>query len=143
MRMKIALAAFLAASSAHAGPHHSALPLNPAVRQETIETTICVHGYSKTVRPPQAYTDNIKKLKLREAGLPLDAAEDYELDHRIPISAGGAPSDPANLVLQPWSEATEKDRVEANMHHHICHGDISLEEAQSLLWNWKPHNGGQ
>jgi len=81
------------------------LPLNPAVTQETIDQTVCVPGWTKTVRPPTSYTARIKMKLIRE--LELDAAllVDFELDHRIPLALGGAPSDPRNLELQPWDEA--------------------------------------
>jgi len=31
--------------------------LNPAVTQDTVATTICRSGWTKTVRPPASYTD--------------------------------------------------------------------------------------
>ena len=105
-----AIAVIASTSAALAGPRHLDLPVDPNVTQETIYSTICVSGYSRTVRPPQAYTQQIKQMRLREAGLPPEAASEYELDHIISISSGGAPSDPRNLKLQPWPIAKQKDR---------------------------------
>ena len=34
--------------------------LNPAVTQATIGSTICVPGYTKTIRPPVSYTDALR-----------------------------------------------------------------------------------
>src|ERR1700686_2489678 len=34
--------------------------LNPAVTQATIATTICVSGWTATVRPPSSYTSSLK-----------------------------------------------------------------------------------
>jgi hypothetical protein len=46
------------------------LPLNPAVTQETIATTICVPGWTKTVRPSARYTAAIKIKLIRELEIP-------------------------------------------------------------------------
>ena len=35
-------------------------------------------------------------------------APKYELDHIIPLCLGGSPTDPSNLQLKPWDEATRK-----------------------------------
>jgi hypothetical protein len=40
--------------------------LNPDVTQTTIGTTICVRGWSRTIRPPQQYTSALKRQQLRE-----------------------------------------------------------------------------
>jgi hypothetical protein len=40
-------------------------------------------------------------------------------------------NDLSNLQLQPWDEATEKDRQEAETCRAYCAGAISLEQARS------------
>jgi hypothetical protein len=63
---------------------------------------------------------------------------DFELDHRIPLVLGGAPSDPRNLELQPWDEAGEKDHIEACLARAVCAGAIPLDEARRLIWSdWR------
>ena len=60
----LGVAAVLAISATPDALAQSALPdpartpgaLNPEVTQATIGATICVRGWTQTVRPPQAYT---------------------------------------------------------------------------------------
>ena len=63
------------------------LPTNPAVTQATIATTICVSGWTKTVRPSAWETARIKIKLIRELELPEELLTDFELDHRIPARA--------------------------------------------------------
>ena len=56
------------------GPYHADVVrtpgvLNPDVTQETINATICVHGWTKTIRPPTSYTNELKRKQLREYGV--------------------------------------------------------------------------
>ena len=114
------------------------LPLNPAVMQETIGQTICLQGWAKTVRPSVAYTNAVKRRLIRELEIPEELLVDFELDHRIPLALGGAPSDPRNLELQPWDEASEKDAIEACLARAVCDGKIALDEAQRRIWaDWR------
>ncbi len=114
------------------------MPLNPAVTQETIHETICVPGWTKTVRPSFSYTNRIKRKKLREAGLPRERIHDFELDHAIPLSLGGSPDDERNLQLQPWDQARIKDAVEACLPKAVCDGSMALAEARERIWSsWR------
>src|SRR5205085_7286867 len=75
---------------------------NAAVRQATIRRTICVRGWTRTVRPPVAYTNALKLAQMRvygETGLPSG----YEEDHLIPLELGGAPRKSLNLWPEPHS----------------------------------------
>jgi hypothetical protein len=76
--------------------------LNADVRQDTIQQTICVAGYTASVRPSTTYTNCVKLKLLRERELPATAAADFELDHRIPLALGGHPRNLQNLMRQPW-----------------------------------------
>ena len=121
-------------SSAHA----ASLPLNPDVTQATIDSTICLRGWTKSVRPPFAVTNAIKLAKLRERGLTEADKSRFELDHVIPLALGGAPDDPRNLRLEPWSEADRKDGVEACLARAVCDGRISLSKARRRIWkDWQ------
>jgi hypothetical protein len=114
------------------------LPINPAVTQATIDQTICVPGWTKTVRPSARYAARIKIKLIRELELPKELLTDFELDHRIPLALGGAPSDPRNLELQPWDEAGEKDRIETCLSRAVCAGTITLDEARRRIWaDWR------
>ncbi len=108
---------------------------DPAVTQETIGSTICISGYSKTVRPSTSYTNRVKRERMQAYGLLGDITQ-YELDHLIPLSLGGAPAALANL----WPEAedgpegaTAKDRVENYLHDAVCAGRLSLVTAQEMI----------
>jgi hypothetical protein len=97
------------------------------VTQENIGRTICDPAWRKLERPARSYTDAIKR-RWTPSG---HRRSDYELDHIIPISAGGAPYDQENLQLQPWPEAREKDQLEERVCKAICRGSISLKDGQA------------
>ena len=117
------------------------LPINPAVTQATIDQTICVPGWTKTVRPSARYAARIKIELIRELELPKELLTDFELDHKIPLALGGAPSVPRNLELQPWDEAGEKDAIEACLSRAVCAGRIGLDEARRRIWGDWRHAG--
>jgi hypothetical protein len=110
--------------------------MNPAVTQATIRTTICVHHWTATVRPPTSYTDRMRA----ELTPPGHKPADGELDHRLSIEDGGSPSDPANLWWMAYADpygARVKDVLETRLSHEVCAGKITLDEARSaLLGNW-------
>lgn len=114
--------------------------INPDVRQDNIATTVCVKGWTKTVRPPAYYTNKLKKSQIREYGYGDTNPRDYEEDHLIPLSVGGNPTDPRNLWPQPrnseWN-AEKKDRLEFAMYRAVCQGEIGLDEARrAFAVNW-------
>lgn len=115
--------------------------LNPDVRQETIQETICIPGYTKSVRPATTYTNGVKQKLMREAGLSYDvAASEYELDHIIPLALGGHPRNLNNLDLQPWEGqhgAKRKDRLEVKLQCLVCSGQVKLVTAQEdIAGDW-------
>jgi hypothetical protein len=93
------------------------------------KATVCAGGYSASHRPPYWITQRIKRDKLLAAGLTWADAPRFELDHIVPICAGGAGADPANMRLQPLDEAQRKDAVESLVCAAICAGEINLVEA--------------
>lgn len=116
--------------------------LNPAVRQSTIHSTICVSGYTSTIRPSSSYTT---ALKIRQ----LDASYnfhgdtntgDYEEDHLISLELGGSANSANNLWPEPYNAragARVKDQLENKLHDLICAGVISLRTAQhAIADNW-------
>jgi hypothetical protein len=72
--------------------------INPAVTQDNIEQTICRRGWTRTIRPPERYTEKIKRRLLQSQSSPYydpnARLRDYELDHRVPLGVGGAPQEP-------------------------------------------------
>ncbi len=114
--------------------------LNPAVSQGTIQSTICVPGYSSSIRPPVAYTDNLKVQQLANPAYGDTADQntaDYEEDHFIPLSVGGNPTDPHNLWPQPRNtspyNAAVKDTLEYTLYKDVCNGTVTLADAQSAI----------
>lgn len=112
--------------------------VNPVVTQANLVTTICQPGWTEKVRPPTSYTGPIKSALI--AGLPASSphlASAYELDHWIPLELGGAPADPANLVLQLRTgfggHAEEKDAEENQLHRKVCSGALTLTAARNQI----------
>ena len=135
MRLYRLIAVFLTMATNAIGAE---LPLNPNVRQDNLETTTCLHGWTRTVRPPVSYTGDIKRRMMAEIGVPPEGEPDVILDHRIPIVLGGSPEDPRNFMLQPADESRDKDRVEVCLARTVCAGLISLDQAQRAIWeNWR------
>jgi hypothetical protein len=108
--------------------------------QENISTTICVRGYTKTVRPPASYTNDLKIRQIAEYGYADRSVSSYEEDHLIPLELGGHPTNPKNLWPQPRSgnhPASMKDSVENSLHSKVCSGSITLAVAQAAIAsNW-------
>ena len=143
MILKAAIYAIATVAALTAPAFAADMPINPAVTQATIKTTICVPGWTKTVRPSSGYTNQIKIKLIRELEIPEELLVDFELDHRIPLALGGAPSEERNLELQPWDEAGEKDAIEACLSRAVCAGAITLDEARRRIWrDWRSAGRG-
>lgn len=105
--------------------------VDPAVTQATIRSTICVHGWTATVRPPSSDTGRWK----------LDSEADYgvtatfvgELDHLVPLELGGANST-SNLWPEPGAIPNAKDvGPERHLHDDVCAGRMTLRQAQQEI----------
>jgi hypothetical protein len=103
--------------------------LNPAVAQANIASTICRHGWTRTIRPPVSYTNALKAKGLRQYRLrgPPSA---FQEDHLISLELGGDPVDPRNLWPEPYPRAAAVDRIENDLNHRVCTGSLSLADAQ-------------
>lgn len=125
----------------HLAFSQSAEVLNPDVHQDTIDQTICVAGYTKTVRPATSYTNGVKRKLMREQGIDESRIQEFELDHIIPLTVGGHPRNIHNLMLQPWEgedSAKIKDKLEVRLSKLVCQGQIMLSDAQACIWDdWK------
>ena len=109
---------------------------NPAVSQATIGRTICVAGWTSSVRPPVSYTEPLKRAQLAWYG---DTAPiwTFEEDHLIPLELGGSPTSPQNLWPEPGASPNLKDAVEDAAHRAVCDGRLSLRAAQTAIAsNW-------
>jgi hypothetical protein len=114
--------------------------LNPDVRQQTIAETICVSGWTRTIRPPTEYTSALKIEQLRAFGLP-GGPSDYQEDHLVSLELGGHPTDPRNLWPEPRPRAEEVDRIENQLNGEVCSGKITLAEGQRRESELKHRSG--
>ncbi|MDQ2781794.1 MAG: hypothetical protein M3Y26_04560 [Actinomycetota bacterium] len=124
-----------------AGGQPPADMLNPAVTQATITTTICVSGYTKTIRPPQSYTGPLKVHQITTYGYADTSTGSYEEDHAIALEVGGAPSAPANLWPEPHAASGPDDTLENTLKAQVCSGALTLADAQSQLFAAKVAHG--
>jgi hypothetical protein len=115
---------------------------NTNVTQADIDSTICVKGWTATIRPPAAYTTGLKKQQLATGYMRGDdrATADYEEDHLISLELGGSPTSPLNLWPEPYRSpdgARMKDQLENKLRELVCAGTIQLATAQSAIaTNW-------
>lgn len=116
-------------SSYQADPVRTPGVLNPDVTQSTINATICVRGWTKTIRPPTSYTNELKQKQMREYGVG-GSMSDYQEDHLISLELGGHPTDPRNLWPQSYPRASAVDAIENELNDRVCAGELTLAEAQ-------------
>ena len=103
--------------------------LNPDVTQATIGATVCVAGWTRSVRPPTEYTNALKRKQMHvyhETG----AESAYQEDHLISLELGGHPTDPRNLWPEPYPRASRVDTIENDLNRQVCDGSLTLAEAQ-------------
>ncbi len=116
--------------------------LNPAVTPATIGATICVSGWTATVRPSSSYTTALKIQQIAQYGYTDTSTSSYEEDHLIPLELGGAPADVRNLWPEPYSIALSdgtavgarvKDTFESQLKRQVCAGSLTLSQAQTEI----------
>jgi hypothetical protein len=105
---------------------------NPEVTQQTIASTICVSGWSSSIRPDTSYTNDLKLEQMQEYGRTGEPS-DYQEDHLISLELGGDPRDPRNLWPEPNPHAEDVDTIENELHAAICSGQMTLAEAQRRI----------
>jgi hypothetical protein len=119
-------------------PDRSCTPgaVNLHVTQSNIHKTICVKGWTNTIRPPVTVTEPLKLQQMRLYGYAYGTSpRGYEEDHLIALELGGAPGSPKNLWPEPHNPtggkgAYTKDGVENSLHAAVCAGKISLATAR-------------
>lgn len=113
---------------------------NPDVTQSSIYQTICVSGWTGTIRPPTSYTTKLKKQQIGEYHYKEKRLAEYEEDHLISLQLGGHPTDPKNLWPQPYRikcGARIKDVLETKLKRLVCDGKLTLADAQkAIATNW-------
>lgn len=117
--------------------------LDATVTPADIRATICVVGWTATVRPPESYTEPLKIRQL-DTGYAFRGDQrlgDYEEDHLVPLELGGSPRSVRNLWPEPYhlaAGARVKDRVEDRLHALVCDGRVPLRTAQhAMATDWE------
>ncbi|MBF6060645.1 hypothetical protein IU500_07620 [Nocardia terpenica] len=105
---------------------------NPKVTPDTLDSTICKSGYTRSIRPPVSITDREKALNAKSYDY-TGALSAAEYDHLIPLEVGGDPNDPRNLWVEPGASPNAKDSVENRLHQLVCARTVSLRAAQEAI----------
>jgi hypothetical protein len=111
------------------------------VTQKTIASTICVRGWTKTIRPPASYTNALKRQQLAAWGYADEEPTHYEEDHLISLELGGAPRAKNNLWPEPRSRAKKSDPRENAWHKQLCAGTLTVTQAQKAELAYKRAHG--
>ena len=130
----LAVAYFKPAGSSSKGAYAADLVrtpgvVNPDVTQANVKSTICKHGWTRTIRPPTDYTNALKAKQMREYGVGGSMSH-YQEDHLISLELGGHPTDPRNLWPEPYPRARNVDTIENELNEKVCSGELTLDEAQ-------------
>ncbi len=105
--------------------------VDPAVTQATIHATICVTGWTATVRPPSSETSTYKFDPAYPA-YGILAGTVSELDHLVPLELGGS-NDSSNLWPETGPVPNVKDPVEGDLRADVCAGELTLVQAQAAI----------
>jgi hypothetical protein len=112
-----------------ADPRRTPGVLNPDVTQANIRSTVCKRGWTSTIRPPESYTNALKRKQMREYG-ETGSLSGYQEDHLISLELGGSPTDPRNLWPEPYPRASQMDQIENQLNAQVCDGSLTLAQAQ-------------
>jgi hypothetical protein len=120
-------------------PERTALPnpaFTPGATRQVSLGEICAADDDEVVRVVPA---TVQQKVFHEYGLSHARPGDFEVDYLITPGLGGS-DDVANLWPQPhasqWNSYV-KDQLEDHLHHMVCHGQISLADAQqAIASNW-------
>jgi hypothetical protein len=120
--------------------------LTPGVATDATLETICGTKWGKDVRhvtpamKRERFTAYGIQCKPLFKGSRLQACGKWEIDHCISRELGGA-DDVRNLWPQSYSggwNARDKDRLENELHKRLCHGELSLADAQKrICGDWR------
>lgn len=92
--------------------------------------TMCSTPWGRDVRH---VTVGMRREVFSLYGIPYSQRANYELDHLIPRSLGGA-DDVRNLWPQPlWQARHMKDVLEVKLGKMVCAGEITAEAAQQMI----------
>jgi Protein of unknown function (DUF3761) len=106
------------------------------VTQENVGQTICVAGYTKSVRKVSTKT---KSKVFAEYQIAKKDRSKYVVDHLIALELGGS-NDIKNLWPEPKKgdrNSVSKDALEDQLHSLVCNGTVPLAVAQlAIVADW-------
>lgn len=121
-----------AADYAQPNPKLTPGATDPKITQSDIQKTVCVSGYTASVRH---VTEATKQEVMRRYGQPVSKLHSVEIDHFVSLEIGGL-NDVTNLWPQPMEEARKKDVVETWLKRQVCSGKMTLKDAQTAIYRW-------
>jgi hypothetical protein len=109
--------------------------------------TLCMPGWTKTIRPPTTVTNKWKVQVMNAYGMRNVALKDVEGDHIGPLvldgddgSTLGPTGLPLNYYPELWDGPTGahvKDQEEDLLHRQVCSGALTLQQAQDkIIRDW-------
>lgn len=105
--------------------------VDPKVTQATIHATICVQGWTSTIRPP-VYQTSRAKFEVAYPAYGITQGTVSELDHLVPLELGGS-NDITNLWPQVGHVPNPKDDVENLLRERVCAGTLTLAAARAEI----------
>jgi len=111
------------------------------VTQATISSTVCVKGWTATIRPPASYTSALKRTQLAAWHYADQNPSHYEEDHLISLELGGAPWSKRNLWPEPHSQSAKSDPRENAWHKRLCNETLPLKQARARELAYKRKHG--
>jgi len=110
--------------------------LTPGLTRPLSQETICTTKWGLDRR---RVTVAMKREVATAYSVPWERRREYEFDHLIPRSLGGADAS-LNLWPQPWVGdygARKKDRLEVRLGKLVCGGALSLDVARdAIVTDW-------
>jgi hypothetical protein len=109
-----------------------------AIAVTDAQATACQAGYLRLVREAVVAVIEGEAGRLYVADGAAGALSGYRVDDLVAVGDGGSATSPANLWLEPVSQAAAKRRVEARLHERICAGEMTVAQAAAVLGgNWE------
>lgn len=126
------------APSAHAQPLWPDPHLTPGMTITQDASVVCRPGYAKSVRN---VTESEKRRVYAEYRIVPRHRGEFEIDHLVSLELGGS-NDIKNLWPQSYEtpvwNAHVKDKLEDKLHAMVCHGALTLPEAQrAIATDWR------
>lgn len=106
--------------------------LNPKVTQATINKTICVSGWAKSIQPSQSYTQQLKRDQMAAEHL-SGPPTSYQEDSRMPVSLGGSPTAMDNFSPEAFPHSDVKDKDDKGFPAKVCAHQWTLLQAQKAM----------